>query len=352
MTDFWHGRRVLLTGHTGFKGAWLALWLARRGAEVHGLALDPEPPRSLFEEAGIDALVRDGRGDIRDPAGVGRAVEAANPEVVFHLAAQSLVLRSYSDPLGTWATNVMGSAHLLEALRHRARPAAVVMVTTDKVYLNPETGHRHGEEDRLGGHDAYSASKAAMELAVASWRDAFLAGSGIRVASARAGNVIGGGDWAEDRIVPDIARAVAAGIPVPLRNPEAVRPWQHVLEPLAGYLILAERLAESDDPALQSAFNFGPEPGASRSVRELAETFLEAWPGRWQDASEGAAPHEARLLALDSGKARRVLGVMPRWGFEEAVRRTAAFYRAAHEGEAPRALMEADIAAYEAAHAV
>ncbi|MFN9910700.1 MAG: CDP-glucose 4,6-dehydratase, partial [bacterium] len=267
---FWRGRRVLLTGHTGFKGSWLALWLLTLGAEVWGYSLPPEPGRSLFMNLSLHQAtgntdwgsLNHQQGDVRDLEALQQVVTQAQPEVVLHLAAQPLVRRSYRDPLGTWATNVQGSLHLLEALRPLHHRCAVVIITTDKVYVNHEWDYGYREEDRLGGHDPYSASKAAAELAIASWRDSFC-GSGTHqtprlvIATARAGNVIGGGDWAEDRIVPDAVRSLESGQAIAVRRPAATRPWQHVLEPLGGYLLLAEKLA-TDGEVYATAFNFGP----------------------------------------------------------------------------------------------
>jgi len=352
---FWSGRRVLLTGHTGFKGSWLALWLLELGAELHGLALEPEvvepPATPLFAALGLAKRLgaRHRIGDIRDPHTLAAAVMAAQPEVVLHLAAQPLVRRSYTDPLGTWATNVQGSLQLMEALRPLQHPCAVVMVTTDKVYANQEWDYGYRESDRLGGHDPYSASKAAAELAIASWRASFCGAAAhqtphLAIATARAGNVIGGGDWAADRIVPDAMRALAEGNPIPLRNPAATRPWQHVLEPLGGYLLLAERLHA--DARFATAFNFGPALEANRSVRELVEAVLQYWPGSWRDGSDPHAPHEAGRLHLQVDKAHNQLGWQPRWDFATTVARTVGWCRAVHEGASPLACCLADLEAY------
>lgn len=342
---FWRGKRVLLTGHTGFKGAWLMLWLQQLGAEVFGLALRPDTDPSLFDQLFPDGAPGHMLGDIRDPALVRDRVEQVRPDVVLHLAAQPLVLRSYDDPIETWQTNVMGTAHLLEALRGTDRRMSVVIVTTDKVYENREWLHAYREPDRLGGHDPYSASKAGCELVVASYRKSFFAGTPVHVATARAGNVIGGGDWAENRIIPDLVRALARGQTLEMRNPDAVRPWQHVLDPLAGYLRLAERLW--DDASLSDAFNFGPDTTDQRPVRSLVETALQRWPGAWRDASDAAAPHEAGRLMLATDAARARLGWAPRWAFADAVTHTVDWYRAVHEGTDPRALSLAQIAAFE-----
>jgi len=361
---FWRGRRVLITGHTGFKGSWLTLWLRSLGAEVWGYALAPEPGRALFTDLGLDQATGHAEwghlhqrlGDVCDLEALSRCVQEAQPQVVIHLAAQPLVRRSYRDPLGTWATNVEGSLNLLEALKPLQHTCGVVMVTTDKVYANREWDYGYRENDRLGGHDPYSASKAAAELAIASWRASFC-GAGahqtphLAIATARAGNVVGGGDWAEERIVPDAMRSLAAGDPIPVRRPEATRPWQHVLEPLGGYLLLAERLSTAAQ-AYASAFNFGPPLEANRSVRDLVEAALGHWPGSWQDLSDPTAPHEAGRLHLQIDKAHHLLGWKPRWPFATTVERTVGWYRAVQEGDCPLACCLADLKAYEASRVV
>ena len=335
------GKRVLLTGHTGFKGSWLAEWLLGLGAEVHGLSLAPAPG-ALFEQLGLAARMDHRLGDIRDAAVVAARVAEVQPDFVFHLAAQALVRRSYAAPLETFATNVTGTAHVLAALHGAARPCAVVIVTSDKCYLNHEAGRLYREDDALGGRDPYSASKAAAELVTAAWRDSFFPAEKIAagavppvgIATARAGNVIGGGDRAEDRIVPDCVRALEKDEPIRVRHPAAVRPWQHVLEPLGGYLVLAEAIygalqARSAErlAGLCSAFNFGPAPEDHRSVADLVAEWLKHWPGRWEGASDPAAPHEARRLHLATEKARARLGWTPQWGFATAVAQTAEWYR-------------------------
>ena len=336
--SFWQGKRVLLTGHTGFKGSWLSLWLLELGAVVTGFSLPPETDPSLFSQLALESRLDHRLGDIRVAAVVAELVQEVQPEVVLHLAAQPLVRRSYAEPSVTWATNVMGTIHLLDALRSLLQPCTAVLITTDKVYRNNEWLYGYREVDPLGGHDPYSSSKAAAELAIASWRSSFC-GSGphqtphLRIASARAGNVIGGGDWAADRIVPDAMRALAGGAPIGVRNPLATRPWQHVLEPLGGYLLLAERLCNAADPTeLASSFNFGPQLEANRSVRELVEEALLHWPGRWQDQSDPAAPHEASLLHLVVDKAHHKLGWSPRWDFATTLERTVKWYRRVQEG--------------------
>lgn len=350
--DFWNGRKVLLTGHTGFKGAWLALWLHKLGARVTGVALPPEGERSLFEQLNIARDIDHRIADIRDAglmAGITREVE---PQIVLHLAAQSLVLRGYRQPLETWSTNVLGTANVLDALRQLDHPCAAVIITTDKVYRNNEWEFGYRETDRLGGHDPYSTSKAAAELVVDSWRKSFLSGSSpVRVASARAGNVIGGGDWSENRIVPDLVRALSKGEAIEVRNPSAVRPWQHVLEPLGGYLLLAERLYGSPEVSYQDAFNFGPAAEAERTVRELVEEALKHWQGTWRDASRPGMPHEAGRLALSVERARARLGWLPRWDFARSVAETISWYRESQAGDANqiRSRTLAAIARYEAA---
>ena len=356
--SFWRGRRVLITGHTGFKGSWLTLWLLSLGAEVWGYALAPEQGRALFTDLDLDQAIGNANwghlhhrlGEVRDLEALSRCVQDAQPQVVLHLAAQALVRRSYLDPLGTWATNVQGSLHLLEALKPLQHPCAVVMVTTDKVYENQEWFYGYRENDRLGGHDPYSASKASAELAIASWRCSFCGTDAhqtphLAIATARAGNVIGGGDWAEDRIVPDAMRALAAKQPIPVRNPDSTRPWQHVLEPLGGYLLLSEFLAKAGH-ANASAFNFGPNAEANRSVRELVEAALAHWPGSLRDLSDPTAPHEAGRLHLQIDKAHHQLDWRPRWPFATTVKRTVAWYRAVQEGACPLECCLQDLQVY------
>lgn len=337
---WWRGRRVWLTGHTGFKGSWLGLWLSEMGAKVAAVGLEPEGEPHLFHQLNLARRLDHHIADIREADAMRELAELAQPEVVLHLAAQPLVRRSYRDPLGTWATNVQGSLHVLEALRTLEHPCAVVMVTTDKVYTNQEWDYGYRENDRLGGHDPYSASKAAAEIAIASWRASFCGPDShqtphLSIATARAGNVIGGGDWAEDRIVPDAMRALASGEPIGVRRPEATRPWQHVLEPLGGYLLLAERLLEAHGSETSNpysdAFNFGPSLESNRSVRELIEEAVMHWPGPWIDLSDPAAPHEAGRLHLQVDKAHHQLGWRPRWRFATTVERTVAWYRQVQE---------------------
>ncbi len=334
----------MVTGHTGFKGSWLLMLLNHLGAQVFGYALNPDTPYSLFLQAELSKHCSHNIANVQDATQLHEYVGSVQPEVVLHLAAQSLVRRSYSDPLETWRTNVLGATNLLNSLRQLHHRCAVVIVTTDKVYENQEWHYAYRENDPLGGHDPYSSSKAAAELAVASWRRSFFSSeSTIRVSSARAGNVIGGGDWSEDRIVPDMIRHLEKGAPIPVRNPNAMRPWQHVLEPLFGYLILAERLCNNDDPEIQSAFNFGPESKTVRTVRELVVEGLKHWPGRWDNQVPANAPHEAELLKLTNDKARSMLDWNPSYSFEQAVRHTIAWYHRHHMGESALNLMEEQI---------
>ena len=345
--DFWRGKRVLVTGHTGFKGGWLALWLERLGADVTGIALAPSTMPSLFDQARVAEGMNSHFCDIRDAAALAALLRAARPDLVFHLAAQPLVRASYREPLPTFATNVMGTANLLDALRGMDCVRVAVMVTTDKVYRNNEWPYPFREDDALGGHDPYSASKAASEIVIASYRDAFLSAQGVAVASARAGNVIGGGDWSEDRLIPDAVRAWQAGQPLVIRSHGAIRPWQHVLDPLAGYMSLAQKLFEQ--PALAGAYNFGPQTDQAATVRDVVELACSAYGSgvtSYQNNSNG--PHEAGWLALEVAKARVTLGVAPHWSLTEAVNRTMAWYRAQHEGADARVLCETEIGAYEA----
>jgi len=344
---FWRGKRVLVTGHSGFKGGWLVLWLHRLGAEVTGLSLPPTTEPSLFALAHVADLCSSHMCDIRDAAALAQHVRVARPEIVFHLAAQSLVRASYADPVGTFATNVMGTVHLLDALRQADDARVAVMVTTDKVYRNNEWPWPYREDDPLGGHDPYSASKAASEAAIASYRAAFLAQRGVAVSSARAGNVIGGGDWSADRLLPDAVRAWQAGRPLQIRRPLAVRPWQHVLEPLAGYLALAQ--TTWNDPAAAGAYNFGPAADEAATVKQVIEQARAAYGrGEVQYGDGGEGPHEAGLLALETAKARMVLGIKPRWTLAPAVEATMTWYRAQAEGRTASALCQNQIEAYEA----
>ena len=340
---FWRGRRVLVTGHTGFKGSWLTLWLRELGADVSGLALPPSTNPSLFDLVGGAGVCRSVIGDVRDLRTVVAAVEEARPAVVLHLAAQALVRASYADPVDTYATNVMGTVHLLEAVRRVRGIRAVVNVTSDKCYESHESPSAHREADPMGGRDPYSSSKGCAELVTAAYRRSFFHPSATgailpALASARAGNVVGGGDWAEDRIVPDCMRAFAAGQPARVRSPAAIRPWQHVLEPLAGYLVLAERLYEHG-AAYAEAWNFGPLERDARPVAYVAETLARLWGAgaSWQTVN-GPQPPEATHLAIDGSKARARLGWTSRLSVDEALAWTARWYRDRETGADPEAL--------------
>jgi len=344
--SFWRGKRVFLTGHTGFKGGWLALWLRRLGAEVTAVSLAPPEGRpSLFDAARIASVTDSHILDIRDAPALSAVIRQARPEIVLHLAAQPLVRASYREPLQTFDTNVMGTAHVLDALRGLPEARVALCITTDKVYRNEEWTYPYRESDALGGHDPYSASKAAAELVAASYRDAFLRQQGVAVATARAGNVIGGGDWSEDRLLPDAVRAWQAGGTLEIRNPGSIRPWQHVLEPLAGYLRLAQALW--DRPELAGPYNFGPPPHEAATVRDVVELARAAYGlGEVAYGTAGNGPHEAGLLALDTSRTRSVLGVQSRWNLERSVGETMRWYRAHHESRDARALCDAQIDAY------
>jgi CDP-glucose 4,6-dehydratase len=343
----YRGRRVWVSGHTGFKGSWLCEWLLELGAEVFGYALEPATSPALFEQLGLATRLHHQIGDVRNTEAVHAALREAQPDFVFHLAAQPLVRYSYQKPVETFQTNVLGTVNVLEALRGLGRRCVGVMVTTDKCYENEETGRAYREDDRLGGHDPYSSSKAMAELGVAAYRRSFLdlPGSLIHVATARAGNVIGGGDWAEDRIVPDSIRALKAGRPIGVRNPVSTRPWQHVLEPLSGYLALGAALDAGH--GVPRALNFGPQPESNRTVRELVDGILRHWPGDWADWSEPGAVHEARLLSLDVGLASRSLGWEPVWDFGKTVEQTVDWYaRSDSEPESSSMLTRQQIRGY------
>jgi CDP-glucose 4,6-dehydratase len=349
--DTYRGKRVLVTGHTGFKGAWLTEWLLQLGADVTGFSLPPPTKPALFDQLGLAARIRHVQGDVRDAAAVASVVRETEPSFVFHLAAQPLVRLSYAAPVETYATNVMGTVHVLDALRHIKRTGVkedganntcvAVFVTTDKCYENKEWNYSYREEDCLGGHDPYSSSKGAAELAISAYRRSYFTSpdSPVRVASARAGNVIGGGDWALDRIVPDCVRALQIDASIPVRNKISTRPWQHVLEPLSGYLWLAACLARPEltrlkvEPAalvtqLTSSFNFGPVLESNRTVADLVQEVLKHWPGRWEDRSDPHAVHEAKLLNLSTDKAYHFLGWRPARDFAETIEETIAWYRA------------------------
>ncbi len=348
--DCFKGRRILVTGHTGFKGAWLCEWLLSLEAHVVGYALAPPSQPALFDVLELAKRVEDIRGDLFDYRKLADVVRVTRPEFVFHLAAQSLVRASYSDPVETYRTNVLGTVHLLDALRAIDDPCVAILVTSDKCYENREQSEGYREQDRLGGIDPYSCSKAMCELAIDSYRRAFFHNHPVKLASVRAGNVIGGGDWAIDRIVPDCIRSLTAGVPIVVRNPKSTRPWQHVLEPLGGYLTLASQIhqATNDDvrQALCSPFNFGPHRDSHRTVQSLVEEVLKHWPGAWQDQSQPNAPHEARLLSLDTNKALQTLGWRSRWNFEETVQATIHWYQQYSLGGDMRSITRAQIDNY------
>lgn len=345
---FWQGRRVLLTGHTGFKGAWAAIWLRRLGADVTGFALPPTTEPALWSLAGTGLLAKERLGDLADRDALAETVAEARPDLVLHMAAQALVRASYRDPVGTYATNLIGTVHLLDAIRHAEGLEAALIVTTDKVYANEDRGRDFVEDDRLGGHDPYSASKACAEIATASYAASFFRGDdAARIATARAGNVIGGGDWAEDRLIPDVWRASHCGEAVALRHPQATRPWQHVLEPVAGYLLYLEALAARRE--VPAALNFGPEPGETATVASVAEAMGEALgAGRGWRQDEGPTPPEMKLLSLDPAAARAALGWRPRLASAEAIRWSAEWYAARDRGADPLALCHDQIDRYEA----
>ena len=344
-SNFWHGKQVLLTGHTGFKGAWLSLWLCQMGATVNGISLPPSGTPNLFTLAEIGRMSKSHFVDIRDADAVSKIVKNVKPEIVFHLAAQALVRPSYRDPLETFTTNVIGTANILNALRGIDSVRSVVAVTSDKVYKNHENIRPYCEDDGLGGYDPYSSSKAASEMIITSFRDSYLTEREVAVASARAGNVIGGGDWSEDRLIPDAVRAWDSGLTLEIRRPNSVRPWQHVLEPLSGYLILAEKLYINS--SLAGAFNFGPRNHEATTVQKVIELAKKAYGHGnilWVDSIEG--PHEANFLSLDTSKSHEILGVTPRWDLEEAIERTMGWYQNQKNGMQARKLCIVDIEAF------
>jgi CDP-glucose 4,6-dehydratase len=342
---FWQGRRILLTGHTGFKGAWLGLWLESMGAQVTGVALPPSTEPSLFHSLGAWRGLRSIEGDLRDPDVAAEVLAHAAPEVVFHLAAQALVRVSYGEPVETFATNVMGTVHLLEAIRRAPSVRVVLVVTSDKVYENDGAGYPFQEHHRLGGRDPYSASKACQEIVAASFRRSFFTEGTVRLASARAGNVVGGGDWAADRLVPDFVRAARSGETLKVRRPDATRPWQHVLDALGGYLLYAERLCKGAE--LPSELNFGPSEQDVRSVRWVVERLTRLWDGApgWIIEPDDGAP-ESPALTLDAGLAARCLGFRTRLGLDEALAWTTDWYRAFHAGGDVRAVCIEQIRRY------
>ncbi len=347
--EFWRGKRVFLTGHTGFKGGWLTLWLSGMGAEVHGYALPPATEPNLFTVADLHGrLARSTIADICEADSLTRAMQAARPDVVFHLAAQPLVRYSYTAPVETYAVNVMGTVNLLEAVRQAPGVKAVVNVTTDKCYENREWVWPYRENEALGGFDPYSSSKACSELVTAAYRRSFLKPAGVHLASARAGNVIGGGDWAADRLIPDFLRALDAERPLVIRSPMATRPWQHVLEPLSGYLVLAEKLV-TEERDFAEAWNFGPEEIDARPVQWIVESLCQQVPGAIWECNASPQPHEANTLKLDSSKAKARLGWRPRWNLQTALDMTLAWHRAWKQGSDMAAISVQQIQEYEAA---
>ena len=345
------GKTVFVTGHTGFKGSWLCEWLLQLGAEVAGYSLPPRTRPALFEQLHLAPRLKHHLGDVRDGSKLGRAIKQAKPDFVFHLAAQPLVRESYARPVETFDTNVMGTVNVLDALRGLKRPCAAVCITTDKCYENREWLYGYREEDPLGGHDPYSASKAAAEITISSYRRSFFQAHAVKIASARAGNVIGGGDWAVDRIVPDCIRSLQKGRAIAVRRPHATRPWQHVLEPLSGYLWLGAQMSQRStlNPQLCSAFNFGPAHESNRTVADLVVEVLKHWPGRWEDQSDSKAVHEAGLLQLATDKAQTLLGWSPVWNFPTAIEQTVKWYREiSNRPPAAPALTSRQIEQYEA----
>lgn len=352
----YNGKQVFLTGHTGFKGSWLTRWLISLGAKVTGYSLPPPTDPALFLQLGLESQINNIEGDIRDADKLARAILDAQPDFVFHLAAQPLVRYSYKEPRETYEVNVMGTLNVLESLRQLDHPCATVMITTDKCYENREWLYGYREEDALGGYDPYSSSKAAAELVISAYRRSFFGHSKVGLASARAGNVIGGGDWATDRIVPDCMRYLTRGESIPIRNRHATRPWQHVLEPLSGYLTLGAKLYDklTSGRAIESfasAFNFGPNLESNRSVGELVDKVLTYWPGQAHDQTDANAPHEAGRLNLATDKAFHLLGWRPKWSFDETVKKTVDWYRttsdASNNADRFRELTTAQIREYE-----
>ena len=350
-TGFWAGKAVLLTGHTGFKGSWLSLWLQSAGAKVIGYALQPPTSPSLFDAANVAEGMTSIEGDVRDFAALSRVFEKYRPEIVIHMAAQALVRRSYTNPIETYSTNVMGTVHLLEAARLSGSVRAIVNVTSDKCYENREWVWGYRENEPMGGYDPYSSSKGCAELVASAYRTSFFnpenhAKPGVALASVRAGNVIGGGDWAEDRLIPDIMRAIVQGKPVNIRNPHAIRPWQHVLEPLSGYLALAQKLHENG-AAFGEGWNFGPNDEDAKPVSWIVEHLTKAWgEGASWVLDGGNHPHEAHYLKLDCSKAKARLDWHPRWHLEEALAAIVDWHRAHQAGKNMREVTLRQIAAY------
>ena len=347
--SFWNGKTVFVTGHTGFKGGWMAHWLSELGACVHGYALDPPTEPNFFSETNLqERLVSSNIGDIRDLGLLDKAIKQLKPEIIIHMAAQPLVRESYQTPVETFSANVMGTVNLLEASRRVGTVKAIINITTDKCYENKEWTWPYRETDRLGGHDPYSASKACAEVVAAAYRSSFLSTADIQLASVRAGNVIGGGDWATDRLMPDFLRALDVGETLRIRSPNAVRPWQHVLEPLSGYLMLAEQLYKTGE-TFAGAWNFGPNEDDARSVEWIVTQLCDRIPGaRWEFEKIGQL-HEAGLLKLDSSKAKKYLGWAPRWDLETALKNTIEWHKAWRNGEDMKAFSSKQIQTYTSA---
>lgn len=348
--DFWDGKKVLVTGHTGFKGVWLCSWLIEMGAEVCGFSLEPTMgEESFFEQSGIRSKLVHYIGDIRDRECVKEVMKEENPDIVFHLAAQSLVLDSYRCPVETYDTNVMGTAHVLDAMRFLNKACCGIMITTDKCYENNEWVYSYREIDQLGGYDPYSSSKAAAEMVILAYQRSFFnEDKCISVSSVRAGNVLGGGDWNNNRIIPDCIKSLLKREPILIRNPFARRPWQHVLEPISGYTMLAEcmykDLISENTKSFNGAYNFGPNLGSNQTVQSVVEETLKHWPGTWINESQTTKKHESTMLNLSYEKAYHHLGWLPRWNFEETIKHTIEFYKQASMGECQADMIERQIA--------
>ena len=351
--SFWAGKRILVTGHTGFKGSWLMIWLKKLGAIVYGFSLSPQDDLNIFKSLPKDffsEMIHHNIGDIRNRFKLEKIIKEAKPDIVFHLAAQPIVKIGYEEPINTWETNLMGSLNLLQSLKDLNQSCSVVVVTTDKVYKNNEWVFGYREIDQLGGHDPYSASKAALEIAVSSWRDSFCMnntqGLQIKIATARAGNVIGGGDWAPNRIVPDVIKSLISGKELIIRNPDSTRPWQHVLEPLWGYMLLAKAIYENNQ-GYNEPFNFGPGVSSNRKVKEVVEKIFELWPGKYSYARDPNSFYEANKLFLHIDKAIQKLDWTPKIGFEKSIEKTTLWYKNFHDGKSALDCCISDINYYQ-----
>ena len=347
--DFWAGKKVFITGHTGFKGSWLSLLLLYLGCDVYGFSSCYPTTPCLFTQLELESQLNHHIGDIQDQNHLNRVLGDVEPDIVFHLAAQPLVRESYRKPVDTWSVNVIGTINLMQALRSLTNPCSAIIITTDKVYENKEWSYSYREIDPLGGYDPYSSSKAATELAISCWRSSFFDNDqlnpNIKIVSARSGNVIGGGDWAEERIIPDIIRSLRSSQVINLRNPHSTRPWQHVLDPLAGYLFLAESL--SFNLPLSHSFNFGPSPEGNKTVQQLVEQAFKTWPGTWKSSHSTDRMHEANLLNLAIDLAHKELSWYPRWDFSESVYRTINWYKSVHQHQtSPYECCMTDLKAY------